>query len=176
MSGKQKNGQDFVSYAVKIGYSKDLAETAVRRLGHNASTNSLLHCVQVLFMERKKRIDDYHNRKARVGPRFTGTPNYREDKLPIGNKWCLTSIYRVPCLPGKTLSPEHPGKSGSDCIVSISVILAVGPRFTGTPNYREDKLPIGNKWCLTSIYRVPCLPGKTLSPEHPGKSGSDCIV
>ena len=51
-----------------------------------------------------------------------------------------------------------------------------GPRFTGTPIYRDNKFPpipeINGIWPRYTGH--PDLPGKTLSPEHPGKSGSDC--
>eukprot|EP00116_Pleurobrachia_bachei_P010702 sb/3470964/ len=55
--------------------------------------------------------------EAPVGPRFTGTPIYREKNLPpIKEINGLSPRYTGhPDLPGKTLSPEHPGKSGSDC-------------------------------------------------------------
>ena len=56
-----------------------------------------------------------------TGPRFTGTPIYREDNLPpkleIYSSWPRYTGH--PDLPGKTLSPKDPGKSGSDCITNI---------------------------------------------------------
>eukprot|EP00116_Pleurobrachia_bachei_P018596 sb/3478858/ len=39
-------------------------------------------------------------------------------------------------------------------------------RFTGRVNFPQNR-----KFTVFD----PDLPGKTLSPEHPGKSGSDCI-
>eukprot|EP00116_Pleurobrachia_bachei_P017751 sb/3478013/ len=53
-----------------------------------------------------------------------------------------------------------------------------GPRYNGTPIYREDKFP--PTWEINGIsprYNGhPDLPGKILSPEDPGKSGSDCTL
>eukprot|EP00116_Pleurobrachia_bachei_P018926 sb/3479188/ len=51
-----------------------------------------------------------------------------------------------------------------------------GPQYTGTPIYREGKFPpiYEINGILARYTGYPDLPGKILSPEDPGKSGSDC--
>eukprot|EP00116_Pleurobrachia_bachei_P006115 sb/3466377/ len=106
-------------------------------------------------------------------------------------------IYQNPDLPGKTLlTPEHPGKSGSDCKCKFpeNILMddwyrdVVGDEMRVYPvvmkiKEHDQKQMMGSEYFLYSrtliyrapIYQNPDLPGKTLlTPEHPGKSGSDC--
>eukprot|EP00116_Pleurobrachia_bachei_P013834 sb/3474096/ len=61
------NREDFVSYAVRLGYSRTIAKAAVQALGRDASTNNLLQHVQRLHTESKKKEDDYWRRKQKRG-------------------------------------------------------------------------------------------------------------
>ena len=66
---------------------------------------------------------------------YSWTPIYREDKFPpiceINGIWPRYTGH--PDLPGKTLSPEHPGKSGSDCS-SFRVYILIPYVLTATQN------------------------------------------
>ena len=55
--------------------------------------------------------------------------------------------------------------------VSGSVFNSNSSEYSRTPIYREEKFP---RYMKLTVYH-PDLPGKTISPEHSGKSGSDCI-
>ncbi|KAL5254407.1 hypothetical protein ACHWQZ_G014002 [Mnemiopsis leidyi] len=43
--GRNDRGTDFVQYCAKLGYSRDMANRALRQLGPSASTNDLLEVV-----------------------------------------------------------------------------------------------------------------------------------
>eukprot|EP00116_Pleurobrachia_bachei_P016437 sb/3476699/ len=67
------------------------------------------------------------------GPDLPETPIYREGQLPpIKEIYVISPRYTGhPDLPGKTLSPEHPGKSGSDCIAIVILF-----------NFRKRSFPV----------------------------------
>ena len=54
-NNNDKKQQDFVSYAMKLGYRRDLAEKAERQVGQSALLNTKLRALTRLFEEQKRR-------------------------------------------------------------------------------------------------------------------------
>lgn len=50
-----KKQEDFVMYATKLGYKRDLAQKAERQVGMSASLNTKLRTLTNLFEEEKRR-------------------------------------------------------------------------------------------------------------------------
>eukprot|EP00116_Pleurobrachia_bachei_P007675 sb/3467937/ len=86
-----------------------------------------------------------------VGPRFSGRINFPRYTYRI-----LTIFH--PDLPGKTLSPEHPGKSGFDCISNQSPtynVLLIDTTYTVTPLLRrESEVENISAASLKNIYNI----------------------
>eukprot|EP00116_Pleurobrachia_bachei_P003264 sb/3463526/ len=102
-----------------------------------------------------------------VGPRFTGTPIYREDNYKHNGK-IETEKSGRDRERGRERVRERVSYRGEG--ERPFYYTTVGPRFTGTPIYREDKLPpISSISGISPRYTGhPDLPGKTLSPSIPG--------